>query len=443
MNQNVLILYTTAVCNLKCTYCFIDKNPSLVQIDNILDESFQGDYYFNFAKEIFTDVNQLKEVQFWGGEPTLRLDRAYYTVQKLIKHYPNLYKFMLSSNMTNDNFIEQIYGLLKILGAFSERSFEFNLQMSLDGPAYITDVNRGKGTTERLTKNFMKLITSLEKEILNKFSNIVIKIYFKPTLNMESINQLQTKQSVINYYKFFETYYKFGENIHNKNFYFIQSIPNTACPTQHTKEDGIKFANLVRICREIEKENKTIGHFSFYKTITPFDCYELKCDGHNCGNCGSGIVSLGLLPNHLLSMCHNGFVELISDYKRYCLHHNFQHTIDFNLFDYNSIKNDMIFPKEQLDSYIEMMQSFFNKKEHFQFTQLYEYLIFLAQNGQILEKYSDEKNAKEAANYFLSTIPYCMRDNLGVVGSKFIQPQGLYKLLFNGAYDYIKEKNNE
>ena len=35
-----LILYTTAICNLKCTYCYIDKNPALQKIDKILDESF-------------------------------------------------------------------------------------------------------------------------------------------------------------------------------------------------------------------------------------------------------------------------------------------------------------------------------------------------------------------------------------------------------------------
>lgn len=62
-DRRVLILYSTAVCNLKCTYCFIDKNPALVKIDNILHESFQGDYYFDFAKEVFPDPEQLTEIQ--------------------------------------------------------------------------------------------------------------------------------------------------------------------------------------------------------------------------------------------------------------------------------------------------------------------------------------------------------------------------------------------
>lgn len=62
-DRKTLVLYSTAVCNLKCTYCFIDKNPALQKIDQLLDESYKGDYYFNFAKQVFPDPNQLEEIQ--------------------------------------------------------------------------------------------------------------------------------------------------------------------------------------------------------------------------------------------------------------------------------------------------------------------------------------------------------------------------------------------
>jgi sulfatase maturation enzyme AslB (radical SAM superfamily) len=53
MERDTLTLYTTAVCNLNCSYCYIDKNESLIAIDEMLDKSFIGDYYFNFAKDMF------------------------------------------------------------------------------------------------------------------------------------------------------------------------------------------------------------------------------------------------------------------------------------------------------------------------------------------------------------------------------------------------------
>ncbi|MDV3428760.1 MAG: hypothetical protein LIR50_17355 [Bacillota bacterium] len=76
--RHILVLYSTAVCNLNCSYCYIDKNPALKHIDSILDKSFADlEYYFNFAKEIFPNPQQLTEIQYWGAEPTLRFDRIY------------------------------------------------------------------------------------------------------------------------------------------------------------------------------------------------------------------------------------------------------------------------------------------------------------------------------------------------------------------------------
>ena len=49
-DRETIILYTTAICNLNCTYCFIDKNPTLKKIDQWLDDSFlkTPEYYFDY-----------------------------------------------------------------------------------------------------------------------------------------------------------------------------------------------------------------------------------------------------------------------------------------------------------------------------------------------------------------------------------------------------------
>ena len=92
-HRKCLILYTTATCNLNCTYCFIDKNPALIKIDKWLDDSFMKtpDYYFNLAKEMFIQ-DKLEEMQIWGGEPFLAMHRAYHTIDECIKYFPNLKK---------------------------------------------------------------------------------------------------------------------------------------------------------------------------------------------------------------------------------------------------------------------------------------------------------------------------------------------------------------
>lgn len=50
---NTLTLFPTGICNLKCRYCGIDKNPALLEIDNKLAESFQGDYYIKQIRKWF------------------------------------------------------------------------------------------------------------------------------------------------------------------------------------------------------------------------------------------------------------------------------------------------------------------------------------------------------------------------------------------------------
>lgn len=431
--QSILILYVDAICNLQCSYCFIDKNPALISIDEILDESYKDNYYLNFAKEVFPNPEQLTEIQLWGGEPTLKLHRVYNTIESLLNYYPNITEFKMSSNMAHEDFIQEFYGLLKILAKFPERQFTFSLQMSLDGPKDITDLGRGNNVTKKFTENFLKMCFSIENEILSNYPNLQIYAHFKPTLNNITIKMLQTEESLIKYYQFFEHYKEIADNIKNKNFMLFLTIPNTACPSPHTKEEGEEFANLVRLCRKIEKNNP----FKFYQKITPFEYQTVPIEQHNIGNCGSGLSTLGLLPNHLISLCHNGFVELISDYKRYCLKHGFNHTIDFNLFDYTMVKNDMIFPYNQLEKKLKELSCFGDCKESFQISSLEGYIQFLADNGQILEKYKEKNEANKAACFLLTHTAYCMRDNLGVTGSKYLQPPGLAKLLLNGAMDYI------
>lgn len=40
-DRSTVIFYPATVCNLNCRYCSIDKNPALIQIDKILEESLK------------------------------------------------------------------------------------------------------------------------------------------------------------------------------------------------------------------------------------------------------------------------------------------------------------------------------------------------------------------------------------------------------------------
>lgn len=441
-DRRVLILYSTAVCNLKCTYCFIDKNPALVKIDNILHESFQGDYYFDFAKEVFPDPEQLTEIQIWGGEPTLNFHRISEVMKKIINHYPNIHELMFSTNLAHDNAVDEIFYLLSEINKCS-REITLSLQLSLDGPTYINDTNRGIGVTERFSKNFSRLIAEVDS-FLSKNEYITIRAFNKSTLDIASIESLQSKEKIIKYFKFLEAYQNIAENSKHPRFEFNATVPNTACPLPITVDLGKKFANLCKLTREVMEENSREHYFKYYQSITPFDNGNYK-DIQLCnkGCCGTGKICVGLLPNRLISTCHNGFTEVLSTYKQYAIENAERVSTLQNAFFSDLMTNDMVFPYEKLANYEQQIEEFYNNESKNVTMTLVGQIQLLAAAGQIDAQYKKINKAIEGALFILSHTSYCVRDNLNTSGTKTITPPNLIKLLLNGAKEYIEDFKDE
>lgn len=447
-HRHTVVLYTTAVCNLNCRYCFIDKNPALQQIDKYLEASYLDtpNYYLDFAKEAFLQ-DRLQAVQFWGGEPSLGFHRAYGTIEKFINYFPNLREFMTSTNFVSDIFFQEFFGLINILKQHPDREFKFYLQLSIDGPEYITDNSRGKGVTKNFIAHFNKLIEDVQNKE-NLPDNVSLFLSLKPTLDSSSIQLLQTKEAVKDYFIFFEQFQKvYIEKNHRNNVKFNLPIPNTAVPSQHTKEDGQRFANYCKITRELELENKTNRIFSFYKYITsyvprkPISLPITKFSGICSGHCGNGRNSIGLLPNRMVSCCHNGFVDLISDYKRYIMKNESAHlddaTIDKQLFKNQHNSLTFSFDSKEFETYQKQLDTFYCPNDASKVANMVSSILFLANTDQIDEKYKDKDQALEAAYFLLRASAYCVRDNL-TTGSIFMYPPGLMKLLLNGAKEIIE-----
>lgn len=436
-DRQTCVLYVTATCNLKCRYCYIDKSPVLLKIDKMLEESYEGDYYFNFMKDIF-DKNILHRIEFWGGEPTYGLKRARPTVEKALTYFTNINEFFFSTNLTMPRCIEDIYEFFTFVDLYPERHFNIHIQLSLDGPTEINDYNRGERTTELFTKNFSKLIYTVS-DYLDKHPNINIQANFKPTLDSSSIAKLQTKEDVKNYYLFLEQYKLIADSyVAHDRWFFDPAIPNTATPSPHTTEEGKMFANFCRFCNELEEEKP----FKFYDKIMPFANHcgkECRLD-HGYGTCGTGHSICGLLPNRLISGCHNGFVELVSDYKARVASEGQDSSLDASLF-INSYQNHMIFTEAEFEVFGKQMKAY-NADAVFQKTEMCAVIMQMAAAGQIDKQYVNAKKAAEGAHFIQSSTCSCMRDNLGVSGSLYLTQLGFLRLFLNGAKEEI-EKHNE
>lgn len=441
----VCVLYLTATCNLNCRYCYIDKSPALLEIDKLLEESYKDNYYFNFLKKMFPDPCQLRRIEFWGGEPSYGLVRAESTIRQAIDFYPNLTEFFMSTNLTTPTFLDDFYNFLKILKDYPERKFIFDFQLSLDGPVYINDNNRGKGTTFKFTENFAKFVTKLD-DILEDVQNVEIQAHFKPTLDSDNIAVLQTKEKIIEYYKFFEEYMKVAKRqIQSPRWIMSVNIPNTATPSPHTVQDGKNFANFCKLCTEIMEENLKSPIFSYYEHILPFRTIFPRCPfadlNNGCLTCGTGKTVLGLLPNNLISVCHNGFTDLIGDYKKYLNEHIKEYGNDIKVTNSkiftNHSSSKALYTAEEYNEYEYMMDAF-HCNSIFQVQELATLIQLYAKINQIDSKYQDYELAKQAAHFIFESTSSCIRDNLGVTGSRYLTQVGFIKLFLNGAKEWIE-----
>lgn len=432
MRRDTAVLYSSATCQLDCTYCYINKNKALSKIDKLIDESFKNpNYYFNFIKEYF-DIGDLKNLEVWGAETFHHMDRVYPVLRQIIGYYPFFRRFFASTNFVYPEWVDCVYNTLNQFSSYAPRVFDVTLQLSIDGPSPINDLTRGKGTTEKCLKN-LDLFLSRYQEIPD---NVNLTLSFKPTLSTDTIYLLDTKDRIIGYYRFFEELINKILN-DSKNITAPLPIPNMAVPSLATKEDGIYFANLVKTCREIEK----IPHvFDHYKVITPFNTSNQPKNRHTykypCFTCGSGSTNVGFLPNNLISSCHNGFVDTLSDYEKFFIQ-NPNSVIDNKLFRF--INNRFTHTKENYPKYERQVQFFNDADSMFRMGCLAGYIRTLALAGEIDEKYKTEEGAIIGAEKYQFATCNCLRDNYMVTGSITLQPEGMIRLLLNGAIDYIME----
>lgn len=148
-------LYLTENCNLKCKYCY-EKNKTTNEID-----------FENIKSIIDYEIKQNNEnslINFYGGEPLLRKDLIYKTIDYIkSKNTRTKFNFGFATNgiLLDDEFLKYMKKNNFILIAYS-----------LDGNEEVQNRNRitvdGKGTFDIVEKN--------AKKTLKKFKNVVAMV---------------------------------------------------------------------------------------------------------------------------------------------------------------------------------------------------------------------------------------------------------------------------
>ena len=441
-NLDTLILYSCGTCNLHCKYCGIDKNPVLGKIDEVLAESFKGDYYFNQIKKYFPNRGQLRRIETWGGEPFLHMERVHHVLHQVINEYPYFDTMYSSTNFSYPSWLNQFFSLMEQFGKYPYRDFKFELQLSVDGPTEINDENRGRGTTKKCLENYNKLIEALSKNKLPE--NVELSIALKATLDNNNIHKLNNKEAIIDYYQWFEENFDkpFYEACLPDRISYYTAHPNTAVPSPVTKEDGLVFANVCKLCREIEEENKEKHYFKYRDIITFFAMNNVSNElTYNYPNytCGTGYTMIGLLPDGMISTCHEGFTHFIEEYKKLASTSDRVNTSTINFDKFlNEEKLPFCVDEKGFKEHCRKMSLYNDNNAKARVGVIASQIVGLALAGQVDKRFLYSENAVKGAIFIQNHTSYCIKDNYTQTGSYLTVPTGLLKLLLNGAMDYIQ-----
>ena len=178
-------IFTTALCNLNCKYCYICKDSAggLKYIDDDIVKSFEEKEFIQSILSFGDDVEHtLEAIGLWGGEPLLHLERFTNQIQDWFTAFPNLNTFDTSTNFALSNAVDQLEDFFSAITKYGPKNhYTILLQISIDGYPEMTDFGRGLNVTQNLLNNFYKLLAL--KYNKNK---IELRVTLKPTLSKET-----------------------------------------------------------------------------------------------------------------------------------------------------------------------------------------------------------------------------------------------------------------
>lgn len=408
-----LVIFSSSVCNLNCTYCYVKKEKTLFDYDINFVNALKSNEYINRIKHDFPESPEtLKHFEIWGAEPSIHLDIVVEKLKDFKIAFPKLDSFMMSSNFTNPNFIEYVKMLFEAMGEIKDTKWTYVLQCSIDGLEEVNDMNRGIGTTKKIIKN-INILKNIEVP-----ENVHLIITNKATISKDSFDDLSNYDFMENYYNFFKSIFSINKNIETH-----MSAPTCVEPVYYTREDGEKYANVMANFITISKKYNT--HYIPYMRNYKQRFIEFECGGL-CGQCYSSVI---ILPNGKYGVCHRTGFDMVT------AHYNARAKEVKNDFDRNLISPDnWVVDIEGYKKLVNNMSALYNSRTKLIFTQFYNVAKALRDVGEISPIYNNDELLRKHIKLFMN-FTICMQTNKDLTGSYFSCSTYFIPLFFNGAID--------
>ena len=451
MKINSAQILIESKCNLRCSYCYIEKNPSLNDLHDKIVDAFEKDIYINTMIDMQKDGKpNITNLDLWGGEPTLGLSLFGRHLDKFIDNLPSLNSFFMSTNFTTD--INILVDFIKLLDRKAKNKTTFILQISLDGPPNINDAGRGEGVTSKIISNLESFFEAFAGE---KLKNVTVDITFKSTIGMDTLtSQFKKVKDVLEYYSFFDNLYDDCEsNNINKNINVIDGTnPTLAYPGQYSSIDGIELVRVLRLWQTANKGHK-LNHYDYLSIV---DMYlPVFANGQIpsspekfIGFCGVGMNTCAITYDGKKTFCHR------------CIFDYYENTSKYNA-DRKGLLDDFTIvdkSKEMQNNFVNIataniddktfertIDATYKNSSAFVLSNTVSMLSNLANSGQANPLYLTDHKALIKAAYYISAMNMCLYENIITTGSYYMKPLSLMRLFGNGAVELIIEetKNRE
>lgn len=433
-------LFSSGWCNLECRYCYIPKTDFLKGIHKTIIERIKDGTFIDDIKEIYgTD---LEVIAHWGTEPTLTVKHFKDFYEKAVVEFPKLNKVKISSNfMTNpDNLFKWVTEIIP-----QNKKFDVDIQVSLDGPPFMTDKNRLGGSTYKIIENCL----TFTREINKAGTMHKVNMHLKPTAGDDDILALCDMKKATEYYEFFDEFMTDWYEANSNNVVRIMSgvDPTLVLPGTYTQQDGKNFYQLLLNQLELKKRKwRSIAapdsnYYWRYREKFPF--YKEFNTRHRMFPCSAGdsCFALGDIPG-TSHICHQSFYidhpTYYDEASKYGLDPQTMEGLASGRVDtlreyFVTDKNDelktsrMLYLTRAFNDFVEMKRSVTIAQT-----------LELAEIGQINPIYKDINMANQLS-FMLMTLA-CPMDNTTISGSQLVGCIPSIKVFANGVFENIFER---
>ena len=389
-------------------------------------ESLKSEEYIDRMAQLFGE--DLTTLSFWGTEPLLTTSLICPAFSKLVAVFPKLKEVSFSTSMPSPG------PLVELIKEASLHNLKVSVQVSLDGPAFITDKNRFEGASEVIPRNFFEVLSRIQD------TKSPVNFHWKATTSINNIKEMVKDPSkfdaCIDYFNSLnEKFLKLNRNslvtLTDRKY-----LPTLVVPGKYSSDDGKYFAEFLRNLRW--KKNPSAYTARMERLISSWD--ELG-PRRMMFTCSGGDSNIGLGRN--LHICHRSFYfdeeayvddVIKTGIENWDISHFEQGTISM-VRKYFIVDPTNDYEVTRFTYALRSYHDFWRMKIGYDVAMLKE----LALVGQASRIYLHNEELVELFSLFIESGICCPMENILNTGSTHLTPLSLLRMFGNGAFEEILE----